>query len=236
MEDGMQRQHGSIVSATISGREVRFFVQDEQDVIQQYHAAGQFYEVEELQIITEFFPAGGVFVDIGLNVGNHSLYVGAYLHPRQIIVFEPNPPAVAILKLNLAMNGLQPLVDLTYLGTGLADVPSRAEARIPDGNLGGTWLAPPSGDDGALVLMRGDDALARRRVDFLKIDVEGMEMQVLAGLRETIAAWRPPVFIEIENRNAEAFLAWTEQNGYRIGRRFRRYEANENYLVLPVEA
>jgi FkbM family methyltransferase len=235
MEDGLQRQHGSVVTATISGREVRFFVQDERDVIQQYHAAGQFYEVEELQIIAEFFPAGGVFVDIGSNVGNHSLYVGTYLHPRQIVVFEPNPPAIAILKLNLAMNGLQGIVDLTYLGTGLADVPSRAQIRVPDGNLGGTWLAP-SQDDGALVLIRGDDALAKRRVDFLKIDVEGMEMQVLAGLRETIAAWRPPVFIEIENRNAEAFLAWTERNGYRVGRRFRRYEANENYLVLPVEA
>ncbi len=231
----MQRQHGSIVTATISGREIRFFVQDEQDVIQQYHAIGQFYEVEKLQIITEVFPKGGVFVDIGSNVGNHSLYVGKFLHPRQIIVFEPNPPAIAILTLNMAMNGLQQVVDLTYLGTGLADVPSRAQARIPAGNLGGTWLAL-SQDEGALVLIRGDDALAQRRVDFLKIDVEGMELQVLAGLQQTIATWRPPIFIEIENRNAEAFLAWTERQGYRIGRRFRRYEVNENYLALPAEA
>ncbi|MBL6080129.1 FkbM family methyltransferase [Belnapia sp. T18] len=231
----MNRQHGSVVTATISGREVRFFVEDERDVIQQYHAVGQFYEVEELRIIEEFFPRGGVFVDIGSNVGNHSLYVGTYLHPRQIILFEPNPPAIAILTLNLALNGLQPVADLTYLGTGLADVPSRAQARVPEGNLGGTWLAPTQEED-ALVLIRGDDALAHRRVDFLKIDVEGMEMQVLAGLQRTIATWRPPLFIEIENRNAEAFQSWTERQGYRIERRFRRYEANENYLALPIEA
>ncbi|WP_043365788.1 FkbM family methyltransferase [Belnapia sp. F-4-1] len=231
----MNRQHGSVVTATIAGREVRFFVEDERDVIQQYHAIGQFYEVEELRIIEEFFPKGGVFVDIGSNVGNHSLYVGMYLHPQQVIVFEPNPPAIAILTLNLALNGLQRVADLTYLGIGLADVPSRAQARVPEGNLGGTWLAPTQ-DDGALALIRGDDALARRRVDFLKIDVEGMEMQVLAGLQQTIATWRPAIFIEIENRNAEAFQAWAGRQGYRIERRFRRYEVNENYLVLPAEA
>lgn len=235
MEDGLDRQHGSVVTALIAGREVRFFVADERDVIQQHHAIGQFYEVEELRIIAKFLAPGGVFVDIGANVGNHALYVGTYLHPRQIVVFEPNPPAIAILRLNLALNGLQRVVDLTHLGTGLADVPSRAQIRVPDGNLGGSWFAP-SQDDGALALIRGDDALAQRRVDFLKIDVEGMEMQVLAGLQQTIATWRPPVFIEIENRNAEAFQAWTARQGYRIERRFRRYEVNENYLILPAEA
>lgn len=235
MEDGVVRQHGSIVTATIAGREIHFFVADEQDVIQQCHAMGQFYEVEELRIIAEFFPAGGVFVDVGSNVGNHALYVGSFLHPRQIIVFEPNPPAIAILKLNIALNSLQRLADLTHLGTGLADVASRARARVPDGNLGGTWLAP-SQDDDALLLIRGDDALAQRRVDFLKIDVEGMELQVLAGLQQAVATWRPPIFIEIENRNAGAVQAWIERQDYRIERRFRRYEANENHLVLPAEA
>ncbi len=171
----MYRQHGSIATASISGREIHFFISDETDVIQQYHASGQFYEIEELEIIEEFFPKGGVFVDIGSNVGNHSIYVGKFLHPREIIVFEPNPPAIRMLKINLALNGLQQVADLTYLGTGLADMPCRAQAWVPTGNLGGTWLETTN-EDGALVLIRGDDALARRRVDFLKIDVEGMEL------------------------------------------------------------
>jgi FkbM family methyltransferase len=230
----MDRLNGFVKTNNICGQEVSFFVRDEGDVIQRYHASGQFYEMEELQIIAEFFKAGGIFVDIGSNIGNHSVYVGKYLHPKQIIAFEPNPPAIAVLKINLQLNGLQRIMDLTHLGVGLADTTCRAHAWVPSDNLGGTRL-DTSITDGALVLIRGDDVLARRAVDFLKIDVEGMEMKVLAGLEATIAAWRPSIFIEIEDSNAEEFLAWTEARHYRVQRRFRRYDNNENYMLVPVE-
>ena len=230
----MDRLDGFIVRNTISGQDISFFVQDSNDVIQRHHAEGQLYEVEEVQIIAEFFKPGGVFVDVGSNIGNHSVYVGRYLHPRQIIPIEPNPPAMAMLQVNLRLNGLQHLADLTHLGLGLSDVASRAHAWVPTNNLGGTRLDTGI-TDGALVLVRGDDILARRAVDFLKVDVEGMEMRVLAGLQATIATWRPSMFIEIENSNIEEFLAWTEAHHYRVLRSFRRYDVNENYMVVPAE-
>jgi FkbM family methyltransferase len=226
---------GSICSATIADQEVHFFVANPRDEIQRHHAQGRFYETEELEIVEQFFPIGGVFVDIGANVGNHAIYAGKYLHPTQIVAIEPNPVAVELLKINVALNGLQSLVDLSHIGTGFADVPCWAHALIPYDNLGGARMNIVEGTEG-LKLIPGDDILLQRRVDFIKLDVEGMEMLVLTGLAGTIAKWRPPMFIEIETDNADAFQEWIDAQAYVTVYKTRRYSTSENYIVVPNEA
>ena len=226
---------GTVYSGIIAGKKVRFFVTNKSDLIQSHHAQGRFYEIEELAIIAQFFPRGGVFVDIGTNVGNHTIYVCNYLEPAQVIVIEPNPVAIPILKVNMTLNGLLPLVDLSYLGVGLSDAPARAMAMVPFNNLGGTTMRVIEGSEG-LPLVRGDDVLMQRRVDFIKLDVEGMEMRALAGLAGTIAKWRPPIFVEVENGNTDVFQRWLEAFRYVTVRTYRRYPSNENYMIVPAEA
>ena len=85
-------------------------------------------------------------------------------------------------------------------------------------------------------LVRGDTLLQDRRVDFVKIDVEGMEMKALAGLAGTIDKWRPAIFIEVDDSNSGLFRDWVSQHSYTVVRTYRRYEVNENYMVLPCEA
>ncbi len=82
-------------------------------------------------------------------------------------------------------------------------------------------------------LRRGDDLLADITPDFIKIDVEGMEMSVLSGLSGTVARCRPTFFVEVDNVNRDAFLQWVETNSYAVRARFRRYRANENFLIVP---
>ena len=53
------------------GQRMRFAIHDPDDLIQAVHAAGRFYEMEELELIRGVFPRGGTFLDIGANVGNH---------------------------------------------------------------------------------------------------------------------------------------------------------------------
>lgn len=219
-----------IVTALHWGQPVRFAVANPDDLIQAHHARGEFYEPEELEIIRQHCRFGAVFCDIGSNVGNHSLYVGLFLRPAAIIPFEVNPAAVAVLRANLAANGLEGVCDLTHLGIGLADREGRAGAlRQPAGNLGGTRV---TGREGAIPLARGDDLLAGRRADFLKIDVEGMEMGVLAGLAATIAAHRPRIFVEVDDVNAAAMQDWIAAQDYTIADRFRRYVGNENLMLV----
>lgn len=226
------RPEGRVCPVSLAGREIRFLVADETDHIQSLHAAGAFYEPEEIALIGAHFPRGGTFVDIGANVGNHTVFVATFLRPARVHVFEPHPLAAAILRANVELNGLERVVDLAGLGLGLSDRPGRASAYTPATNLGATRL---STDDPAapIELTTGDLALAGRPVDFIKLDAEGMELRVLEGLSDTIRRSRPTMLIEVDDENAAPFGDWLLRNRYRVLGRFRRYAVNENYLVAP---
>jgi FkbM family methyltransferase len=226
---------GQVVRSVIDGQPVFFTLTNIYDVIQMQHLAGRFYEPDELEIIREHCPKNAVFADIGANIGNHSLFALRFLGVRKLIPFEPNPVAVAVLTSNLGLNGGLDRCDLSHLGLGLSD---RAQDGLtieldePYENLGGGRLVA----GGDLRVIRGDDALSQEDVDFIKIDVEGMEMQVLGGLAQTIARCRPIFFIEVDEANRAAFLAWVEANDYAVAATFRRYTVNENFLLKPKSA
>ncbi|NEY89031.1 FkbM family methyltransferase [Tabrizicola oligotrophica] len=226
---------GQVVRAEIAGQAVFFTLTNPRDVIQKEHLAGRFYEPEELEIIRAHCPQAAVFVDIGANIGNHALFALKMLGVRKVIPFEPNPVALAVLRSNLGLNGELGRCDLAHLGLGLSD---RAQGGLamevdkPNKNLGGGRLV----EGGELRVIRGDDALAPEAVDFIKIDVEGMEMQVLRGLSQTITRCRPVIFIEVDEANRAEFLAWVAVSGYAIADTFRRYPVNENFLIKPASA
>lgn len=224
-----------IVRTVMHGRTLFFAVRNPGDAIQSHHMRGRFYEPEELEIIRGAFRPGGIFLDIGANVGNHMLYTALFLHPQRIIVVEPNPLAYDNLIANAALNQVEHLVDFTWLGHGLGageahGVPVVAEAR----NLGGgTLVMADAGAEGAIPVTTGDRVSAETQIDFIKIDVEGMEMEVLAGLSQTIARDCPPIFVEVDNTNRAAFLDWVAASPYRVAQNFRRYRQNDNFLLVP---
>lgn len=223
---------GQVVRAVIDGKPVFFTLTNTKDVIQKEHLAGRFYETEELEIIRAHCPKNAVFVDIGANIGNHALFALKMLGVKQVIPFEPNPVAIAVLTSNLGLNGELGRCDLSHLGLGLSD---KAQAGLtmevdkPNKNLGGGRLV----EGGDLRVIAGDEALAGAKVDFIKIDVEGMEMQVLRGLAQTLERCRPVLFIEVDETNRADFLAWVAANGYETAATFRRYPVNENFLLKP---
>ena len=163
----VHRINGTIVSVRMMGQCVSFFVADETDLIQKEHFEGKFYESKELKIVSEFFHPGGIFVDIGANVGNHTVFVARFLSPLRVIVIEPNPAALAILKANIALNHLDSRVDASHLGIGLSNTSARAVAMTPAGNLGGTRLRFCEEQSG-LRVVPGDALLFGHRIDFLK--------------------------------------------------------------------
>jgi FkbM family methyltransferase len=221
---------GQVVRAVIKGKPVYFSLTNKRDVIQQEHIAGRFYEPEELEIIRAHCPKNAVFVDIGANIGNHSLFALKFLGVKKVIPFEPSPIAIAVLTSNLGLNGELDRCDLSHLGFGLSDGVQSGLAMAYDAqkfNLGGGRMV----EGGALQTIPGDQALADEAVDFIKIDVEGMELSVLKGLSKTIARCRPVMFIEVDEANREGFLAWVAANNYDVAATYRRYDVNENFLL-----
>jgi FkbM family methyltransferase len=222
---------GIIVEFLHRRRAIRFFLRNVADTIQNCHMNGAFYEMEELQIIEHYLKPGSVFLDIGTNVGNHAVYVGKYCKPAEIIIIEPNPEAIEILKINLLLNRIS--VDAQHLGLGLSDAESTADAQWDHNNLGGARMV--ANPQGAIHLATGDSLFADRHIDFIKMDIEGLEIAALNGLAKTIAASRPKMFIEVDDRNRPAFDAWCASNSYVIAKAYRRYHINENFLVVPAE-
>jgi FkbM family methyltransferase len=220
---------GIFVEFGYRGKAVRFFVRNVADIVQSAHANGCFSEEETLVVIERYLKPSGVFLDVGANVGNHAVFAAMFGSQGRVIVIEPNPEAITLLKLNLLLNRLA--LDVQHLGVGLSDHAQAAEAAVPRNNLGGAKMIPTEG--GSLRLVTGDSLLAGGHVDFIKIDVEGHEMAALAGLAQTIEACRPIMFVEVDTENREAFGAWLAGHGYETAHAFPRYARNQNFLIRP---
>jgi len=219
-----------IARFAIDGVDVTFAIRHQKDRVQRKMSKGRFYEAEEHELIARFFPKGGVFLDLGANVGNHSIYVMTYLDAKRAITVEPNPAAYELLVVNMIQNGLIDRVDLSYLGFGVsAEAAGGMGLFTVEGNLGATSMVA---DGGEISVLPADDVVGDGHVDFVKIDVEGMEMDVLAGLEQTVRRCRMPIFLEITNSHRDELDAWMTEHGYQVGAEGRQFRHNGNLLLV----
>lgn len=136
-------------------------------------------------------------LDIG---ANHGIYCHALARTfDQVHAFEPQPACVATLEGWNAPN-------VTVHQIGLSDRPRTLDLHIPVvGQVPLTGYASVGPIDGPSQTLRMDvrriDDLELTDIDFIKIDVEGHELEVVRGGRETIATHRPVLLIEIEQRH-----------------------------------
>ncbi len=100
------------------------------------------------------------------------------------------------------------------------------------GGLGATRLEADAA--GPIEVVRLDD-LPDLVPSLVKIDVEGMELAVLAGAAETLKRHRPLIFVEVANGNVAKFLDWLRLAAYRVERIFSD-KGHANYLIAPLEA
>lgn len=141
-----------------------------------------------------------VFVDVGANVGQHTLFMSR--HVAWVHSFEPWPWAYRKIEEKLADNGVP---NVTVHRVGLSDTGGTLEYYAPVSNNTGTgsFVSGYGQNNRALTdlpVVVGDDyfhANAIDRVDIVKIDVEGFEDRVLAGLRSTVRRTRPVIVMEI---------------------------------------
>ncbi|WP_158646833.1 FkbM family methyltransferase [Azospirillum brasilense] len=224
------RNHPIVINFVVSGVKVGFAIANPFDMIHRHYLRRMFFEQEELDYLRELVPAGSAILEIGANVGNHVVYYGLFMAPRRIIAVEPNPAAMHFLKKNVEINRLDPAI-ITFLECGVGDRAGSFDLSVADeANLGAARLVPAAG---GRVAVHPIDDLVQERVDFIKINVEGMEMETLSGARNTIALHRPILFIEVMNANEGGFFDWAGRNDYRIAKEFPCVDAS-NYVAVPV--
>jgi len=201
------------------------------DPIQAAIRGGDFFELDELLAIKDHVKIGAQVIDIGSNIGNHALWFAHVMQAARVVVIEPNPLAMAPLMASVLINRLDTVIDLSALGIGLSDTSAGGYGmKRHDRNLGATKMRAGKGD---MQVHRGDDLFDGETPDLIKIDVEGMEIKVLSGLKQVISTHRPVMLIEVDGENDAAFHAWMKTNRYTVQRTDRHSRKNCNYLITP---
>jgi FkbM family methyltransferase len=170
------------------------------------------YARHELLLLADIFDALAgasgappAFFDVGANVGNHTLFLAARGCP--VFAFEPFAPVRERL---LEKGQLNPQLSIRVLAFGLADRDAVLSFTPPSGANVGTGSFGGEGAPASLALpvRRGDGAIAELGlppIGILKIDVEGFEAEVLAGLRATLGRDRPVILFELSDRTRDTF-------------------------------
>lgn len=221
-----------IATVAVDGVTYKWLVENPSDVIQSHHASGELYEIDALRMLRREVGKMRVFVDIGANVGNHTMFAALDMNAEHVIAFEPARKQHDILAVNIALNEVGRRV--TVHKCALGDREGAGWLAKPwDLNLGSTKLHDAQSGE-YVRIAKADDLLGGQDISCIKIDVEGHEMKVLEGLQRTIAETRPFIFVEVDDKNMPAFEDFTRSRSYRKIYEFRPDESSStNILIQP---
>jgi FkbM family methyltransferase len=165
------------------------------------HIRGVF-EPHMVQLFDSLVKPSDTVLDVGANIGCTSILFGS--RARQVVSFEPSPTTFSFLKKNLAAAGLN---NVTPLNLGLGKTAGRFELTFSADNRSGGFVsnkvqASAGHRVEAIDIAQGDTFVKGANldgVDFIKIDVEGFERDVIEGLRDTLSTYEPTVTLELNH-------------------------------------
>jgi len=208
----------------VEARHGRFFVLDtDLYVSRSLQVYGEWTE-PEVALLAQRLRPGHCVVDVGANLGSHTIpFARSVGDGGCVVAFEPQPKIFQLLASNVTINGLANVQLYNAACGAVAGV-----LRLPlidygrPANFGGveiTALEAEGRAAGSLVhhvpVVRLDDVFDRDRLSLLKIDVEGMEKQVLAGATRILERFRPLIYVENETpADSPALLQMLEELGY----------------------
>lgn len=160
---------------------------------------GEFSE-GEVELFRQTVKPGQVVLDVGANIGTHTLFFAGAVGSRGgVIAFEPQRLLFQTLCANMALNSITNVIcrnNGVGVDSGIIRVPALDPEKVQ--NFGGLSLRGRT--EGEPVERIAIDGLDLKRCHFMKIDVEGMEIPVVAGAKETILRHRPTLYVENDRK------------------------------------
>ena len=156
------------------------------------------YEKNQLDIIKSFLKRD-IFIDIGANLGNHTLYFDKYF--KNIYSFEPHPLTFKLLEINTNYKS-----NIKIFNFGLSEQEKKTSVIIKSqNNIGGEGYKE-NNNNGKIkedVFFKNFDEIYnfKNQISFIKIDVEGNELDVLKSMNKNLKNNQAIILLEFDVKN-----------------------------------
>lgn len=157
------------------------------------------YEVDELEVFFDWLKHlnvdtifNGSALDVGANIGNHSLYFSDYF--SNVFSFEPQPLTFELLQINSTLTN-----NIKCFNFGLSSSEKKESFVVDQNNIGGSHIVSEGASIGVNLNLKTLDSMIDVicfPVRLIKIDVEGHEYEVLLGAKEVILKHQPIIIFE----------------------------------------
>lgn len=203
--------------------------------------------------VIRMLPEAAVILDVGASVGAWTIPLARQAgRAATVYAFEPVPANRERLQTVITANALTNVtVSSLALGEAAQQVGMWLRSSVSGAESGTAAVVPT--EEGHIVvemqtLDRWTDEIGLQRVDFIKLDVEGAELQVLAGGTRTVERFRPvilaefdPYWMSVRRHTSADVSAWAHRHAYRMmqwNRRAARWEPaarpeGEATLLVP---
>jgi FkbM family methyltransferase len=176
------------------------------------------YSEQEVELFAKLLAAGQTVVEVGANIGAHTIPLARLVGPAGLVLaFEPQSVIFQILCANVVLNET---FNVRTINAGSGS--TQGNLKIPyidyrnsGFNFGGVSMVDVA--QGYDVPITPLDALELASLQLLKIDVEGMEIEVLLGAKSQIARHRPFLYVENDRPHlSAALITLIEEMGYEL--------------------
>jgi FkbM family methyltransferase len=195
-------RRGSIMSSqkkvlNIEGDDFYFLGISDIDIY--FQNIGNDVEDAFVDLCRRVLSADSIVIDVGSNIGITTTIMSRFVSNGHVISIEPNPEVFNILELNIKQNEIR---NVTPLQIALTD--SKGHVAFNPDSAFGHLLHQDNQNFGSISVEATTldllvESLNLQKVDFIKIDVEGFEPNVIAGAKKTIARFQPMIYCELNS-------------------------------------
>jgi FkbM family methyltransferase len=159
------------------------------------------YEKEIIDTMCDIITPFDVCIDIGANIGQHTLAASLFAKNGEVYAFEPNAKLFSQLQKSVSLNNAKNVYAYHF---GLGETDEVKKLYSSNLNMGMSSIIKPEAYSSVSdVKIRNFDLFwaKNKPISFVKIDIEGGEISALKGMKCSISVWKPVIIMEYNGRS-----------------------------------
>lgn len=190
----LQFKKRMIKEVSYHGQKFKIIIDPRNGYLDEQVYAKKLYEPHIVAEFVENIKAGNTCIDVGANIGHHAIIMSQAVKEGGIVyAFEPIPFIRTQMEESIVLNNIK---NIQIFSEGLSDAEGELNLNINEHNVGASSLVNPGDGVSLPVQLKTLDSYDFKNIDFIKIDVEGFEYNVLKGAESTIAQCHPKILLE----------------------------------------